>query len=168
MIIRKLQKEDLPLRVEWMNHPKVYSSMHFEIPILMENTLQWYHRIKDDLSRSDVVFIRDEKVMAFGGLTSITSNKDGMAELYVFVDPNEQHNGCGTLATRLLCDWGFNKIGLHKIYLYTNEDNLPAIKVYKKCGFILEGKHRQEYLDGAGLYKDRLYFGLLKSEWEKL
>ena len=40
MKIRRLQKEDLQTRVDWMNNPKVYSSMHFGIPVVMENTVR--------------------------------------------------------------------------------------------------------------------------------
>ena len=166
MTIRQLKKEDLALRVRWMNHPGVYSSMHFDVPVLMPKTIEWYNRVKEDSSRSDVVFENDGRIVAFGGLTSMTSPVSKMAELYVFVDPDLHHKGDGTMATRLLCEWGFRNLELRKIYLYTNEDNFSAIRVYEKCGFTLEGRHRQEYVDSNGLFKDRLYFGLLKSEWK--
>lgn len=166
MQIRELNKSDLTLRVKWMNEPAVYSSMHYAIPVLIENTLRWYEKNKDNDSRSDVVFVEENEIVAFGGLTSITPSPR-MAELYLFVAPYSQHKGVGKAATSLLCEWGFKKLGLEKIYLYTNEDNLPAIAVYEKNGFSLEGRHRQEYLAPDGSIKDRLYFGLLRSEWMK-
>ncbi len=166
MLIRELSLEDLAIRVKWMNNPKVYSSMHFDLPVKMDNTVAWYERNKDNGSRSDVVFCDDGEIVAFGGLTSITSDTK-KAELYIFVAPDAQHTGLGTKATKLLCDWGFSKLGLKKIYLYTNEDNMAAIKVYEKCGFVLEGRHRKEYLNEKGELKDRLYYGLLLSDYEK-
>jgi len=164
MQIRELQKGDLKTRVEWMNDPRVYSSMHFDVPILLDNTLKWFDRIITNDKRSDVVFTIDETIVAFGGLTSITDNPR-LAELYIFVDPSSQCKGVGSMATSLLCDWGFSRLGLHKIYLMTNEDNISAIKVYQKCGFQLEGRHRQEYVGSDGNCRDRLYFGLLKTEF---
>lgn len=166
MQIRDLDLADLPIRVEWMNNPKVYSSMHFDVPILLDNTIRWFEKNKDNETRRDVVFIDNDRLVAFGGLTSITSDTK-MAELYIFVDPNSQHRGIGTETTALLCQWGFSTLGLRKIYLYTNEDNYSAIKVYNKCGFVLEGRHRLEYMNHSGDYKDRLYFGLLKTDIER-
>ena len=163
MLIRDLKYEDLPTRVEWMNNPKVYSSMHFDVPVLMDNTIRWFERNLGNENRRDVTFLENDRIMAFGGLTSITTDTL-MAELYVFVDPMSQRNGLGTMATQLLCQWGFSTLGLRKIYLYTNEDNIPAIRVYEKCGFIMEGRHRQEYVDHSGEFKDRLYYGLLKTD----
>lgn len=166
MQIRELELDDLPVRVEWMNNPKVYSSMHFEVPILLDNTIRWFEKNKKNENRRDVVFLDENKIVAFGGLTSITRDTQ-MAELYIFVDPNLQHHGIGTAATTLLCQWGFSILGLRKIYLYTNEDNHSAIKAYGKCGFVLEGRHRLEYIDHTGEYKDRLYFGILKTDLER-
>ena len=40
MVVRRLQEKDLSIRVEWMNNPKVYGSMHYDVPILLENTLR--------------------------------------------------------------------------------------------------------------------------------
>ena len=56
-------------------------------------------------------------------------------------------------------------MGLNKIFLITNEDNIAAQKVYEKCGFVKEGQLRNEYKTSAGIFMDRIYYGLLKSEW---
>lgn len=42
MIVRRLTKDDLQLRVNWMNNSKIYSSMHYETPILIDNTIRWF------------------------------------------------------------------------------------------------------------------------------
>ena len=165
MNIRLLQETDLPTRVEWMNDPRIYSSMHYSVPVIMERTIEWYKSIITNEKRSDVVFTNSSEIVAFGGLTSIT-DKPRIAELYVFVNPSSQQKGIGTAATSLLCKWGFTELTLSKIYLYTNEDNHAAIRVYQKCGFTLEGRLRQEYLNVNGVCLDRLYYGLLKSEWD--
>jgi RimJ/RimL family protein N-acetyltransferase len=56
-------------------------------------------------------------------------------------------------------------MGLNKIFLITNEDNIAAQKVYEKCGFVKEGQLRNEYKTSEGIFMDRIYYGLLKSEW---
>lgn len=166
MIIRRIKKEDLETRVEWMNNPAIYSSMHYDIPIVLENTLSWFKKNLDNNNRADVVFEEDDKIVAMGGLTGIDSltNK---AELYIFVNPFQQSKGIGTKATKLLCKYGFDNLGLKKIYLVTDVSNVSAQKVYEKVGFKLEGKLRKEYLTKDGILEDILYFGLLKEEWNK-
>lgn len=163
MIARNLTKSDLQLRVNWMNNPKVYRSMHFDVPVLMENTIRWYENNIDNDKRTDLAFEDDGVIVAFGGLTNIDRllNK---AELYIFVDPEIQKSGIGTKATKSLCKYGFDVLKLEKIYLETNEDNVVAQRVYEKCGFVLEGKLRNEYRSKNGSLLCRLYYGLLKGE----
>ena len=71
MLIRKIEKSDLQLRVDWMNNPKIYSSMHFDLPVLLENTVRWFENNQTNNHRSDVCFVEKDEIVAFGGLTSI-------------------------------------------------------------------------------------------------
>ena len=167
MIIRRLEKGDLETRVEWMNNPLIYSSMHFEVPILMERTLQWYESNLMNDKRFDVTVLEDGEIVAFGGFTSI-NREIGKAETYLFASPFQLHKGIGTRAKKLICEFGFKELGLNKIYFITNEDNYASIRVNEKCGFKLEGRLRKEYLTKNGEYKDRLYYGLLKEEWNPI
>lgn len=166
MTIRKLTQEDLEIRVQWMNNPKVYSSMHFDVPILMEKTKDWFKRVTLSDTRHDVCFLLEGQIVAFGGITNIdrTINK---AETYLFVNPMSQHSGIGTQAKRLLIDYAFKKLELNKLYVITNEDNNASIALQRKFGYQLEGRLREEYVTTEGDKKDRLYYGLLKADWEQ-
>lgn len=146
-----------------MNHPKIYGSMHFEVPVMMENTICWFENNIGNEKRADLVFEENGEVVAFGGLTSI-NRETNKAELYIFVKPEVQMAGVGTRATKELCRFAFAELGLDKVYLETNEDNLAAQHVYEKCGFMLEGKLRNEYRAKDGNLMCRMYYGLLKGE----
>ena len=163
MIIRTLEEKDLLLRVEWMNDERIYSSMHYSFPVLMDNTISWFKQNKGNDRRTDVIFEEDGIPVAMGGLTNI--NRDiNKAELYIFVNPKMQQKGIGTNATKMLCKFGFERLGLNKIYLETNEDNILARRVYEKCGFKLEGILRCEYKTKEGTFLNRIYYGLLRGE----
>ena len=149
-----------------MNNPKIYSSMHFDVPVLMENTIRWYQANQNKDDRYDVAVIENGEVVAFGGYTSI-NHEIGKAETYLFANPTNLHKGIGARAKMLICEYGFTKLGLNKLYFITNEDNYASIKMNEKCGFRLEGRMRQEYITMNGEKKDRLYYGLLKEEWEQ-
>lgn len=166
MIIRKIQKDDLATRVEWMNNPRIYSSMHYDIPVLLENTISWWENNQTKNNRTDVVIIENEDIVAMAGFTNIDW-KIKKAETYLFTNPNKLNTGIGTKAKKMLCEYGFNILGLKKLYFITNEDNYASIRINEKCGFVLEGRMRKEYLTKDGILKDRLYFGLLKEEWNK-
>lgn len=165
MKIRKLNQNDLPCRVNWMNTPVVYRNMHFTPPISLDNTINWYNKNQALSSRHDMVF-EDEngESVAMGGLTNIDfSLRKG--EFYIFVNPYRHNEGIGTKATKLLCQYGFQILNLHKIFLYTNSENLIARKTYEKVGFKLEGIHRDEMIINEQ-FKDRYYYGLLASEFD--
>ena len=162
MTIRRITENDLATRVKWMNHPNVYSSMHYEVPVLLENTISWYKNNLNNSYRADIVFEENGSIVAMGGLTGIDT-KLKKAELYIFVDPFRQSKGTGTVATMLLCQYGFSTLGLQKIYLVTNESNIPAQKVYQKVGFQLEGRLRKETIVNNKI-EDRLYYGLFYNE----
>lgn len=164
LIGRRLEESDLRLRVEWMNNPKVYSSMHYDIPVKIENTFNWFRGNIGNDKRVDLAFEDDGMTVAFGGLTGI-NRQNNEAEFYIFVNPNAQKCGIGTQATNILCHYGFNELSLNKIYLKTNEDNIIAQHVYEKCGFKLEGVLREEYRNKDGNMISRMYYGLLKSEF---
>lgn len=167
MEIRKLALEDLTLRVEWMNNPLVYKSMHFEVPVLIDKTIEWYNRNQQREDRVDCAFFDESGgIVAFGGITSI-NYEIGKGETYIFTNPIAHHKGIGTQAMRLLCKYGFEVVGLNKLYAYTNEDNVASIRLHQKVGYEIEGRLRQEYKDADGNLKDRIYLGYLKRNYSK-
>ena len=125
MRIRRLKDEDLAIRVEWVNNPKIHKTMHFEVPITIEGTKKWFSKVSDSHDRVDFAFETEGRLCAMGGFTSINSEP----ELYIFVDPNNKGNGIGSMATSLLCEYGFMHLHLNKIILYTNSDNLSYIQI---------------------------------------
>ena len=167
MEIRKLALEDLQQRVDWMNNPLVYQSMHFDVPVLIDNTINWYNRNLQREDRFDCAFfVGVGVIVAFGGITSI--NKEiGKGETYIFTNPEAHHKGIGTEAMNLLCKYGFETLGLNKLYAYTNEDNVASIKLHQRVGYEIEGRLRQEFKDADGKLKDRIYLGYLKQNYAK-
>lgn len=164
MEIRRLEIKDLPTRVDWMNNPAVYKSMHFEVPISLEKTEQWFENNIGNKKRIDMVVTDSNEIVAFCGITSIDPIiKKG--ESYTFVHPDKQGKGIGTSARTLLLNYVFMYLELNKVYCFTNEDNIASCNLSEKLGFKLEGRLRKEYLTKNGEWKDRLYYGLLKEEW---
>jgi RimJ/RimL family protein N-acetyltransferase len=75
--------------------------------------------------------------------------------------------GYGSEATRLMLDHAFGTLGLHRVGLYVFEFNVRAIRAYRKCGFVLEGRSR-ESIFRDGRWWDELAMSVLESDWRRL
>jgi RimJ/RimL family protein N-acetyltransferase len=73
-------------------------------------------------------------------------------------------HGFGTEATRLMLDHAFGTLGLHRIALTVFEFNERAIRAYRRCGFVVEGRAR-ESIWRDGRWWDELAMSVLGSEW---
>ena len=76
-------------------------------------------------------------------------------------------HGYGTEATRLMLDHAFGTLGLHRIALYVFEFNERAIRAYRRCGFVIEGRSR-ESIFRDGRWWDELAMSVLESDWRGL
>ncbi|MDH7563284.1 MAG: GNAT family protein [Candidatus Bathyarchaeota archaeon] len=66
--------------------------------------------------------------------------------------------GVGTAMINYLLGWTEKQRGLEKISLSTFSTNLPAIKLYRKFGFKIEGRSRRQYKI-HGKYVDEITMG---------
>ncbi len=165
MQIRKIQLEDLKSRVEWMNNPAVYSNMHFDIPITLENTVKWFNKNLNDDCRIDFAIEHDSRLVGFGGLTNIDKSV-GKAEFYIFINPHEHSRGFGSKALIKILEYAFDTLSLNRVWLVTDAGNTVARKMYEKCGLSLEGILRQDALRNQKLI-DRCRYAMLRSEFNK-
>jgi len=72
--------------------------------------------------------------------------------------------GYGTEATRLMLDHAFAGLGLHRIGLSVFSFNERAIRSYRSCGFVVEGRAR-EAIWRDGRWWDEIAMSVLDSDW---
>lgn len=77
-----------------------------------------------------------------------------------------QGKGYATEATRAVIAYGFEKIGFHKVQICCRPSNRSSKRVIEKCGFTHEGTLRDYFFRNGG-YEDRMFFSILKSEYNK-
>jgi RimJ/RimL family protein N-acetyltransferase len=89
----------------------------------------------------------------------------GVAELGIAIgDKAYWGRGYGRDAIRTLLDYAFRLVNLRRVMLTVNGTNERAIRAYRACGFIEEGRLRQHaWSDGA--YIDIVIMGVLREEW---
>ena len=59
----------------------------------------------------------------------------GLATVSYWTFPPFRRRGYASRATRLLCDWAFAELGLERIELHAEEDNLGSRGVARRAGF---------------------------------
>lgn len=75
--------------------------------------------------------------------------------------------GYGREAINLLLKYAFRYHNYRRVWLSTQAKNERAIRAYRACGFVEEGRQRQHvWSDGA--YDDLVLMGILREEWEQL
>ncbi len=77
------------------------------------------------------------------------------------------NKGYGSEALRLWVDYLFEAMPLRRIGLRTWSGNRRMIRVARRLGFHLEATFREAY-PGRDRAYDRLSFGLLRREWQRL
>lgn len=95
----------------------------------------------------------------------LVDSKNHFAEIEYCIGSNFQCMGFATEATKSVIAYGFEKMNLHKVQICTKTINEPSKRVIEKCGFTYEGTLR-DYFYRNGEYVGRLYFSMLRSEFE--
>lgn len=95
----------------------------------------------------------------------LVDSKNHFAEIEYCIGSAFQCRGYATEATKAVIKYGFEKMNLHKVQICTKTINIPSKRVIEKCGFTYEGTLR-DYFYMNGEYVGRLYFSILRSEYE--
>lgn len=110
---------------------------------------------------NSLFIIAEDNGMIVGNLTFIGGKRPRTAhagEFGISVIKDYWGNGLGTELINYLMEWGKETKIIRKINLRVRTDNTPAINLYKKMGFIIEGKISREMLI-KGEFVDTLHMG---------
>lgn len=169
--LRKLDIKDAMGMLEWMHDPQTQE--HFRIPMAektWEDALEFIKNAQvQPIDGGSIHYaIVDEKDEYLGTISlKEISFSDKNAEYAISLRKCAQGHGIGREATGQLLRIAFEKFGLERVYLNVLAENIPAVRLYEKCGFSLEGEFRKHLLLG-GEYKTLKWYGILKEEYEKL
>jgi ribosomal-protein-alanine N-acetyltransferase len=86
------------------------------------------------------------------------------AELGYWLGTPFWRNGYATEAARAVVRYGFEILGLHRIYASAFRENTASARVLQKLGMTHEGCLRQHVLKW-GHFIDLEMYGLLRSQW---
>jgi len=93
--------------------------------------------------------------------------RDRRAALAIgILDPASLGRGLGTEAMALVLRHAFGALGLHRVSARVLAHNTRAIRAYRKCGFVEEGREREAALiDGD--WRDDVIMGVLDRDFAR-
>lgn len=145
---------------------KMYSEPVYSTPEAVKGLLDKYISAyeKEDCYRWAV--IERKSGQCIGQIAYfLVDSKNHFAEIEYCIGQQFQCRGFATEAAKAVIDFGFRNMNLHKVQICTKTINAPSKRVIEKCGLTYEGTLRDYfYMDGK--YVGRLYFSILRDEYE--
>lgn len=162
--IRKFVKTDIHNKVRWINDPLNNNYLHYDLPLEVAKTENWFDKNKDRTDRYDAVIEADGIPVGLIGLLSIDC-KNKKAEYYVMLGEREYlGKGIAASASKILLEYAFHQLDLNRVYLYVEAENYPALKSYERIGFRREGIMKND-LFSKGRFVDRYVYGITKKDF---
>ena len=135
--------------VRWLNDPEV--NQFLEIRFVRHTLPALKKYIAKVLKNPDTIFLA---IILKDGYKHIGNIKLGpidknhkLAEIGIMIgDKNSWGNGYATDAIKLLTDYAFNELKLHKIIAGAYENNIGSVKAFLKLGFCEEGRRKKHFL----------------------
>lgn len=128
---------------------------------------EWYSTRNDQPDRLDLMVVDNSTGRTVGEVVlNDWDEGSSTANFRTLIGSEGRNRGLGSEATRLLVDYAFSHLPLHRIDLEVYAFNPRAQRVYEKAGFVVEGR-RREALEYDGERVDAIIMGLLRRDWEE-
>ena len=159
IVIRHAEPKDAEaLRQNYM-HPEVY---HDTLQLPHPSLEHWQERLSPKPGQKRLVACIDEQVVGHLSITVVQRpRRSHVADFGVSVDSRWHNRGVASALMRTMIDMCDNWLRVERIELTVFADNAPAIAVYKKYGFEIEGTGRR-YALRNGEYVDAYYMARMK------
>lgn len=131
--LRQLMIKDANLMLEWMHDDDVIKDLknNFKEKTI-EDCICFIKKSVNDKKNCNLAIADDTDT--YLGTVSIKNinNTDKSGEFAITIRKVAMGTGCSTYAIHEIIKYGFNILGLRKIYWYVSKNNLRAIKFYDK------------------------------------
>ena len=162
--LEKLERKDFQKIKEWID-PTIFRI--FKEPLNDQQLEILLSKAKDG-TPTDIgmhaVDTDNNKVV--GVIHAVINNENDYAHIQqILVDPDLHGRGYGSTMIASFIDLCFNSYNLHRVQIFTDEDNSKAISCYKKLGLHLDGLMRDTNKSNDG-YFGTYIFSILIDEWQ--
>lgn len=170
-MLREIEKRDLKKINKWRNDKEVIYFLGCNFGYISEATdEQWYQNYLSNRDRNTRLSIIENESNTFIGNVNLTNihHINRTAEFSIVIgDKKYWSKGIGESVTRRVLQHAFLDLNLNRVYLYVLEYNTRAVKMYKKVGFILEGK-LEEAVHKDGKNHDLILMAILRKRFNQV
>ena len=161
VVITAIEREDLPKLKEWRNdyaHRRHYRQFRLLSDEMQE---KWFSDLQNDQDTIMFAIRADGQLVGCCGLTYMHW-KNRIAELSLYTD-RYQSVAYAYDALKLLVEYGFRELGMHKLWVDVYEFDERKIALCHQFGFILDGVLRDN-LWREGRYWNSHIYSLLEHD----
>ena len=169
--LRELERADLPEINRWRRDPELIRMLgapyRYIGPEVDERWFDSYLQKRGSTIRCAIVEQEHpERILGLITLADIDWVHRG-CELHIMIGPAAvRGKGAGSFAVGAMLRHAFADMGLERVQVLVLEENAPAIGLYRKCGFQMEGSLRHAaYKEGR--WRNMLVMSVLREEWDE-
>lgn len=169
--VREITRDDIKAINTWRNNREIIDSLGSPFRYVNEETdINWFNNYlanRANTVRLAICEMHNDNLIGACYLLGIDwINRS--AEFAIWIGVKSSHGkGAGFFAAKEVLSHAFNDLNLNRVHLTVLSTNQPAINLYKKVGFIEEGRLRGSTFKN-GCYKDMLQMSILADEFLKL
>lgn len=167
VLLRPISDEDTENVIRWRNSDHVRKNFIYQTLFTKESHTKWLREKVDTGNAEQFIICANELGKDIGSVYLRDIDlQHKRAEFGIFIGEKEwMGHGIGSECIRLITEYGFRELGLHKIFLRVLADNEIAKKSYEKSGFLPEAYLKDEVCIN-GEYKDLILMRILNKQEE--
>jgi RimJ/RimL family protein N-acetyltransferase len=163
LVLRPWTEADVPALVAACNDPEIPRWIPvIPRPYTEEDARAFVHGEWRANPGHQFAVTADRTVVGSIGITVNNENRNG--HIGYWCAREARGRGVTTRALRAICRWSFEDLGLQRLELITDPDNVASQRVAEKVGFRREGVLRSHLLHPDGRRRDSVMFSLLPGE----
>lgn len=162
VILKEITREDTELIIHWRNKKFVQERFIFQEKLTKEEHEKWLSdMVATGRVKQFIIILKNGMIPIGSAYLRDIDKKNRKAEYGIFIGEEDATGlGYGSDVTKLLSEYAFKRLSLHKVYLRVFSDNKRAIQSYTKAGFVQEALLRDEIKIG-NKFKDIVLMSLL-------
>jgi RimJ/RimL family protein N-acetyltransferase len=168
--LRSLEPGDAEVVHRWFEDTRVSTLMGDPPMSLAARRARYEDAVKSDgrdVFRFVICRLDDDRPVGRTDVFEIDRQNGSCAFGITIGDPDLWGKGLGTDAVNAIVDFAFGQLRMERVWLDTDDHNARAQAVYRKAGFVEEGRFRRAFYQD-GRWSDDIRMAMLREEWVAL
>jgi RimJ/RimL family protein N-acetyltransferase len=159
-----MEESDVPRVAGWINDERIGWFNGARFPVSLAEQAAWFRNVQGDRSKNKLLIASPEGERV--GMVSLfrIDPRNQNAEIGVYVAPEHQGRGYARAALRLMLNFAFRELNLHRVYCTILAYNAASLALFERLGFREEGR-RREHVFAGGAFVDEVLMSVLRRDW---